>query len=89
MIVIAAPVNVTVDVPVDSVDPAPEVSQLPPTVQEPVVRVIVPEVPPVNETFETTAAEAFAVRTPPFPTVTAPPLRPRSLVRRVVVPGTP
>jgi len=79
-------VKVTVEVPADHVDPAPEVSQLPLTVQEPVVAVIVPDTPPVMDTFATLTAEAFEVRIPAFPTAKAPPVRLRPLVASVVVP---
>lgn len=86
MIVDEAPVKVTVDVPDASEDPAPEVFQLPVTVHAPVVRVIVPEVPPVIVTFDALTVEAFAVRRPRFPMARAPPVRARLLVASVVVP---
>jgi len=87
--VVPAPVIVTALVPAVNVEPAPEVSQLPVTVQAPVVSVSVPDAPPVIVTFDTLTAEAFAVRTPAFPIVSAPPVRTRLLVARVVAPAPP
>lgn len=66
-------------------DPAPLVSQLPDTVQEPDVSVIVPEVPPVIVTFETLTVAAFDVRMPLLPRLMAPPIRPRLTVASSVV----
>lgn len=77
MTVFEDPERVTVDVPVVSVEPAPDVSHAPETVHEPLVRVIVPDVPPVIVTLTTLTAEAFAVRIPDVPMVTEPPVRPR------------
>src|SRR5438093_5290871 len=48
---------------------APLVSQLPETAQLPVVSGILPLVPPVIVTSPTVTVEAFAVKTPPVPTV--------------------
>ena len=76
--------NRIVEVPAASEDPTPDESQLPPTVQEPLVRDIAPEVPPVIVTFETLTEDPFAVRVPPFPTVNEPPVRLRLLVANVV-----
>src|SRR6059036_3679937 len=87
--VVPAPVIVTVLAPPVNVEPAPEVSQLPVTVQAPVVSVSVPDTPPVIVTFETLTAEAFAVSTPPLPIVRAPPVRARLPVARVVAPAPP
>jgi hypothetical protein len=83
--VAAAPVNVIVDDPVLSVEPAPEVSQFPLTVHVPVVMTKLPEVPPVIRTFETDTTEAFAARLPPFPRLMLPPLRANPPVAKVVV----
>src|SRR3989449_6450026 len=77
------------EVPAVNVEPAPDVSQFPLTVHAPVVRVAVPEVPPVMVTFETVTVDAFAVRMPEFPMAMAPPERARLLVARVVVPAPP
>jgi hypothetical protein len=66
-------------------DPAPLVSQFPETVHAPVVTVIVPFVPPVIVTLDTVTVEAFAVRIPPFPTLSPPVLSPRSAVASSVV----
>jgi len=83
--VFAVPDMVTVLVPFVNTEPAPLVSQLPVLVNELVVSVIVPLVPPVIVTLETVIAEAFAVRMPPFPTFSAPPVKPRLAVARAVV----
>jgi len=87
--VVTAPVIVTVLVPAVNVEPVPEVSQLPVTVQAPVVSVSIPDAPPVIVKFDTLTAEAFAVSTPPLPIVRAPPVRPRLPVARVVAPAPP
>jgi hypothetical protein len=87
--VVDAPLIVTVEVPEFSDEPAPDVFQLPLTVQAPVVNVRVPEVPPFIVTFETAVAEAFATRRPALPIASAPPVRLRLLVWRVVVPLPP
>jgi len=87
--VVPAPVIVTVLAPPVSVEPAPDVSQLPVTVHAPVVSVSVPDAPPVIVTFDTLTVDAFAVRMPASPMVSAPPVRPRLLVARVVVPAPP
>lgn len=81
--------NVTVEVPEFSEEPAPEVFQLPLTVQAPVVNVRVPEVPPFIVTFETVAVEAFATSRPALPIASAPPVKLKLLVARVVVPLPP
>lgn len=60
-------------------------SQSPLTVHAPVVTVIVPEVPPVMVTLDTVTVEAFAVRIPPSPILSAPTLSPRSAVASSVV----
>src|SRR5439155_24290586 len=67
--VLLAPSIVTVLVPCVNVDPAPEVSQLPWTVHDPEVRVIVPLAPPVIVTSVKVAVLALAVRVPPFGTL--------------------
>src|SRR5437879_9116014 len=86
---VPAPVIVTVlAVPVN-VEPAPDVSQLPVTVHAPVVSVSVPDAPPVIVTFDALTADAFATSTPPLPRVSAPPVRARLLVARVVAPAPP
>src|SRR5437899_13109813 len=51
----------------------------------PVVSVIVPLVPPVIATLDTVTVEALAVRIPPLPTPSAPPVRPRFAVASAVV----
>ena len=83
------PLRVTVDVPLVNVVPAPLVFQLPVTVHDPVVRVIMPLVPPVIVTPDADTVEAFAVRTPALPTTRAPPVSPRLAVASVVVPPPP
>jgi len=87
--VVPAPVIVTVLAPPVNVEPAPDVSQLPVTVHAPVVSVSVPDAPPVIVTFDALTADAFAVSTPPLPIVSAPPVRVRLLVARVVAPAPP
>jgi len=84
-----APVKLTVDVPLANTEPAPLVSQLPETAQEPVVSVNVPLAPPISVNPETDTAEAFATRTPALPTAMAPPVRPRLPVASVVAPPPP
>lgn len=79
------PLIVTVLVPFVKTEPPPLVSQFPELVIEPVVSAIVPLVPPVIVTLETEIVEAFAVRMPPFPTLRAPPVRPRFAVASAVV----
>src|SRR2546427_13068722 len=87
--VVPAPVIVRVLVPAVNVEPAPGVSQLPGTVQAPVVSVSVPDAPPVIVAFDTLTAEASAVSTPPLPIVRPPPVRARLPVARVVAPAPP
>src|SRR3989475_5525845 len=87
--VVPAPVIVTVLAPPVNVEPAPDVSQFPVTVHAPVVSVSVPDAPPVIVTFDALTADAFAISTPPLPIVSAPPVRARLLVARVVVPAPP
>ena len=82
---LATPLIVTVLVPFVNTEPAPLVSQLPVLVNEPVVSVIVPLVPPVIATLDTVTVDAFAVRMPPLPTLSAPPVRPRLAVASAVV----
>ena len=84
-----APVNVTVDVPAINEEPRPDVSQLPLTVHDPLVRVMVPDVPPIIVTFETAVVDAFATRRPASPITSAPPVKARSFVVRVVIPLPP
>src|SRR5881397_3249388 len=62
---LATPLIVTVLVPFVNTEPAPLVSQLPVLVNELVVSVIVPLVPPVIATLDTVTVEALAVRIPP------------------------
>lgn len=81
--------NVTVDVPAINEDPRPDVSQLPPTVHDPLVRVMVPDVPPIIVTSETVAVDAFATRRPASSIARAPPVKGRSFVASVVVPLPP
>jgi len=87
--VVPAPVIVTVLAPPVNVEPEPDVSQLPVTVHAPVVSVSIPDVPPVIVTFDTLTADAFAVRIPASPRLSAPPVRARLLVARVVAPAPP
>jgi len=63
----------------------PAFAHLPVLVNELVVSVIVPLVPPVIVTLETVIVEAFAVRMPPLPTFSAPPVKLRLAVARAVV----
>src|SRR2546422_4713422 len=77
---LATPLIVTVLVPFVNTEPPPLVSQLPVLVNELVVSVIVPLVPPVIATLDTVTVEALAVRIPPLPTLSAPPVRPRLAV---------
>jgi len=79
-------VKVTVEVSEFRIEPKPVLSHDPLTVQTPVVRVIVPDVPPFIERLDTPTVEAFAVSAPAFPIINAPPVRPRLLVASVVVP---
>lgn len=72
-------------VPSENVELAPDVFQLPETVQAPVVTVSVPLVPPVIVTLLTATVEAFAVRIPALPTTSAAVLRPRFAVASSVV----
>src|SRR5207245_4616205 len=85
MAMFATPVIVTVLVPFVNTEPAPLVSRLPLLVNEPVVSVIVPLVPPVIATLDTVTVDALAVRIPPLPTLSAPPVRPRLAVASAVV----
>src|SRR5256712_12309132 len=65
----------TVLVPRANVEPAPDVSHCPLTVQDPLVRVSVPDAPPVNVTSTTATLAAFAVRIPELPTARDPPVK--------------
>src|SRR5438132_12850016 len=85
MAMLATPLIVTMLVPFVNTEPAPLVAQLPLLVNEPVVSVIVPLVPPVIATLDTVTVEALAVRIPPLPTLSAPPVRPRLAVASAVV----
>src|SRR5437867_12138199 len=76
---------VTVLFPRANVEPAPEVSHCPLTVQDPLVRVSVPEAPPVNMTSTTATLAALAVRIPELPTARDPPVKVRFDVASVVV----
>lgn len=60
-------------------------SQLPETVQEPVVTVMIPLVPPTIVTEERVTVDAFDVRIPPSPTLSPPVPRERSEVASSVV----
>src|SRR6267143_350860 len=60
--VLTAPDMMIVLVPFVNVAPTPDVSQLPPTVQAPVVSVMVPDVPPLIVTFTADTVEPFAMR---------------------------
>src|SRR5437879_7248526 len=68
---LATPFIVTVLVPFVNTEPAPLVSQLPVLVNELLVSVIVPLVPPVIATLDTVTVAGFAVRLPPLPTLGA------------------
>ena len=81
--------NVTREDPADRLDPVPELSHVPATVQDPVVIEIVPEMPPVIATFVTPTAEVVATSAPALPIEIAPPTRPKPLVANVVVPVPP
>src|SRR6266487_4646157 len=70
--VFVAPDSVTVLVPLANVEPAPLVSQLPETVHDPDVRVIVPLAPPVIVTLATVTVAALPFTTPPLLTVRLP-----------------
>lgn len=83
--VFAAPVRVTDDVAWVNVEPVPEVSQLPPTVQDPVVRVSVPLVPPVIVRLATLTVDAFEVSVAPLPTTRDPPVSGSPAVARVAL----
>src|SRR2546422_9936973 len=85
MAMLAAPLIVTVLVPFVNTEPAPLVSQLPLLVNEPVVSLIIPLVPPVIATLDTVTVEALAVRIPPLPTRRAPPVKPTLAVASAVV----
>src|SRR5256712_9330426 len=82
---LATPLIVTVLVPFVNTEPPPLVSQLPVLVNELVVSVIVPLVPPVIATLDTVTADALAARIPPLPTLSAPPARRRWAVASAVV----
>jgi hypothetical protein len=83
--VLAAPAKVTVDVPFVKMDPPPDVSQLPLTVQVPDVSAIVPDVPPVIVTLATLTVEAPALSVAPLFTVKLPPVSARFAVARVAL----
>lgn len=87
--VFPVPDNVIELVPLTKVEPAPDVSQWPLTVQVPLVRVIVPDPPPVIVTSATATVDAFAWRIPKSPTARDPPVRERSDVARAVVEPAP
>jgi hypothetical protein len=83
--VLVAPDKVIVLAPFANVEPAPDVSQLPETVQVPFVNVSAPDPPAFIVTSTTETAEAFAVRIPEFPTRRDPPVRARLFVATAVV----
>ena len=83
--VVAAPESVTEAVPTVNADPAPEVSQFPCTVHDPVVRVSAPDVPPFIARLTTDTMDAFAVRIAEFPMDNDPPVNGRFPVTRLVV----
>jgi len=58
---------------------------LPLTVHRPVVRAIVPLVPPAIVRLERLTVDELAVSTAPFPTVSAPPARESPLVARTAL----
>src|SRR5690348_8495514 len=66
---VEVPDIVTVLAPEANVEPAPDVSHPPFTVQDPVVRVNEPEAPPVIVTSVAATLDAFAMRAPELPTV--------------------
>src|SRR5881396_2938788 len=75
---------VTVLAPEANVEPAPDVSHCPLTIQDPLVRVSDPEAPPVIVTSVTATLDAFAMRAPELPTPRDPPVRERFDVASVV-----
>jgi len=85
LIVLVAPESVTVLVPFVNVDPAPDVSQLPLTVQVPAVTIRVPDAPPVTVTSTTVTADALAARVPELPMDMEPPARGKFVVASAVV----
>ena len=87
MTVLLAPESVMVEVPFVKVLPVPLVSQLPDTVQLPLVSVMVPLTPPVIVTSVTVTEDELASKSPPFGTTRlAPPVIPKPDV--VSVPET-
>jgi len=88
-IVLDVPAKVIVEVPAVNMEPTPELSQLPSTVQLPLVTMITPELPPVTVTLDTITGEPEAIRMPALPIVREPPASPRLAVTRVVVPLPP
>jgi len=81
------PDKVTVLVPFVKVEPAPDVSQSPLTVHDPVVKTMAPEVPEFIVTSTTVTVDAPAVSTPELPTTSEPPPSARPAVSTAVVPG--
>jgi len=82
---VAAPDKMTVLDPLMNAEPAPEVSQLPLTVQVPLVSRIVPDVPPFIVASASETADALAVSRPESPTVIEPPVNGKSAVASSVV----
>src|SRR5207245_10544516 len=87
--VLAAPDRVTVLEPFVNVAPTPDVSQLPLTVQAPLVSVMVPEVLPFTVTSAAETVDAFATRIPESSTAMDPPVKERFAVASVVVDPAP
>jgi hypothetical protein len=83
--VLVAPDNAIVLDPFANVEPAPDVSQLPETVQVPLVNVSTPDPPAIMVTSTTDTVEAFAVRIPEFPRRRDPPVSARLVVASAVV----
>src|SRR6266566_2618239 len=77
-----------VTVPRANVEPVPDVFHCPLTVQDPLVRVSVPEAPPVIVTLTTATLDVLAMRVPELPTARDPPVRERFDVASVVVEPT-
>ena len=67
--VLVVPDSVTVDVPFVKTEPTPDVSQLPDTVADAEVNVIVPDAPPVIVTSVKVKVELLASRSPPLGTL--------------------
>src|SRR5438445_279500 len=83
---LSAPDHVTFE---EKVAPTPDVSQLPLTVQAPLVSVMIPEVLPFTVTSAAETVDAFATRIPESSTAMDPPVKERFAVASVVVDPAP